>query len=160
MNHIISILVENKTGVLANAAGLFRRRGYNMESVAVGTTEDEKFSIITMVVSGKKHSIEQVVKQLYKLINVIKIQEMNPLEDIERELVLIKVHFNSRNRVQIIDTVNTFGATIIDAGKKALLIEVAGDSRKISTLEKLLSPFGILELIRSGKIACKGMNNK
>ena len=155
VNHIISVLVENKTGVLAKVSGLFRRRGYNIESVAVGTTEDEKFSIITMVVSGKKHSIEQVVKQLYKLINVIKIQEMNPLEDIERELVLIKVYFNSKNRVHIIDIVNSVGAKVIDAGKKTLLIEVSGDSRKISTIEKLLSTFGILEIVRSGKIASK-----
>lgn len=155
MNHIISVLVENKTGVLAKVAGLFRRRGYNIDSVAVGTTEDEKFSIITMVASGKKHSIEQVVKQLYKLINVIKIQEMDPLEDIERELVLIKVGFNSKNRAQIVDVVNSVGATVIDAGKKSLIIEVAGDSRKISTTEKLLTSFGILEIVRSGKVASK-----
>ena len=155
MNHIISVLVENKTGVLAKVAGLFRRRGYNIDSVAVGTTEDEKFSIITMVASGKKHSIEQVVKQLYKLINVIKIQEMNPLEDIERELVLIKVGFNSKNRAQIIDIVNSVGAAVIDAGKKSLIIEVVGDSRKISATEKLLTTFGILEIVRSGKIASK-----
>jgi len=155
VNHIISVLVENKTGVLAKVAGLFRRRGYNIDSVAVGTTEDEKFSIITMVASGKKHSIEQVVKQLYKLINVIKVQEMNPLEDIERELVLIKVCFNLKNRDQIVDIVNSVGATIIDAGKKSLIIEAVGDSRKISTVEKMLSPFGILEIVRSGKVASK-----
>lgn len=155
MNHIISVLVENKTGVLAKVAGLFRRRGYNIDSVAVGTTEDEKFSIISMVASGKKHSIEQVVKQLYKLINVIKIQEMDPLEDIERELVLIKVNFNSKNRSEIIDIVNSVGASVIDAGKKSLIIEVTGDGRKINTVEKLLANFGIMEIVRSGKIASK-----
>lgn len=155
MNHIISVLVENKTGVLAKVASLFRRRGYNIDSVTVGTTSDEKFSIITMVVSGKKHSIEQVIKQLYKLINIIKIQEMDPFKDIERELVLIKVRFNSNNRDQIINIVNSTGATILDAGNKSLLIETAGDYKKIAISEKLLRSFGIMEIIRSGKVASK-----
>ncbi len=158
MNHIISVLVENKTGVLARVSGLFRRRGYNIESVAVGTTEDERFSTITMVVSGKKHSIEQVIKQLYKLINVIKVQEMDPLKDVERELVLIKVSANSKNKVEIIETVKAFGAKIIDANRKKILIEFVGDRKKIVAIERILSSYGIIELARSGKLSCKGIN--
>lgn len=154
-SYIISVLVENKTGVLAKVSGLFRRRGYNIESVAVGTTEDEKFSIITMVVSGKRHSIEQVIKQLYKLINVIKIQEMDLLKDPERELVLIKVKANPKNRPEIIGILNVLKAKAIEVSRKALLIEFTGNKRKINTLESMLSSYGILEIVRSGKIACK-----
>lgn len=154
MNHIISVLVENKAGVLAKVSGLFRRRGYNIDSVSVGTTEDEKFSTITMVVSGKTHSIEQVIKQLYKLINVIKIKELDPFSDVEKELVLIRVNTNSTKRKEIMEIVNILGANVIDIEKKSILIGFSGSGRKIKTIEELLRPFGILELVRSGKVAC------
>lgn len=153
-NHIISVLVENKAGVLAKISGLFSRRGFNIESLAVGPTEDEKISRITIVVSAETHSIEQVIKQLYKLINVIKIQELDPYNIVERELVLIKVSADNNTRAEILEIINIFRANIVDVAKKSLIIEITGNSSKIQGLEDLLKPYGILELIRTGKIAC------
>ena len=160
MNHIISVLVENKAGVLAKISGLFSRRGFNIESLAVGTTENEKISRITLVVNAEKHSIEQVIKQLYKLINVIKIQELDPSNIVERELVLFKVSTDSRARAEILEIVNIFRANIVDVGRKSLLIEITGNSKKVKGLEELLKPYGILELIRTGKIACNRGSKK
>jgi len=160
MNHIISVLVENKAGVLAKISGLFSRRGFNIESLAVGTTENEKISRITLVVNAEKHSIEQVIKQLYKLINVIKIQELDPSNIVERELVLIKVSTDSTARAEILEIVNIFRANIVDVGRKSLLIEITGSSKKVKGLEELLKPYGILELIRTGKIACNRGSKK
>ncbi len=154
MNHIISVLVENKSGVLAKISGLFSRRGFNIESLAVGTTDNEKISRITMEVEAEEHSIEQIIKQLYKLINIIKIQELDPRNIVERELVLIKVSADSKIRPEILEIVNIFRANIVDVGKKALMIEITGNSRKVKALEDLLRPFGIIELVRTGKIAC------
>ncbi len=153
VNHIISVLVENKSGVLAKISGLFSRRGFNIESLAVGPTEDEKISRITMVVNAETHSIEQVVKQLYKLINVIKIQELDPTNIVERELVLIKVNADNSTRAEILEIVDIFRANIVDVAKKSLAIEITGSSRKIQGIEELLQPYGILELVRTGKIA-------
>ncbi len=154
MNHIISVLVENKAGVLAKISGLFSRRGFNIESLAVGPTNDEKVSRITMEVDAEKHSIEQIIKQLYKLINVIKIQELDSSNIVERELVLIKVNADSKTRLEILEIVSVFRANIVDVAKKTLMIEITGNSRKVKALEDLLRPFGILELVRTGKIAC------
>ena len=108
MNHIISVLVENKAGVLAKVSGLFSRRGFNIESLAVGPTEDDKISRITLIVSAEEHSIEQVIKQLYKLINVIKIQELDPSNIVERELVLVKVGTDSKTRAEILEIVKPY----------------------------------------------------
>jgi acetolactate synthase-1/3 small subunit len=152
-NHIISVLVENKAGVLAKISGLFSRRGFNIESLAVGPTENEQISRITMTVNAETHSIEQVVKQLYKLINVIKIQELDPANIVERELVLIKVSTENNTRPEIIEIVSIFRANIVDVSKKSLVIEITGTSRKTGALEELLQPYGILELVRTGKIA-------
>ena len=154
MNHIISVMVENKAGVLAKISGLFSRRGFNIESLAVGPTEDDKISRITLVVSAEEHSIEQVIKQLYKLVNVIKIQELNPSNIVERELVLVKVSTDSKTRAEILEIVNIFRANIVDVSRKSLLIEITGTESKVNALEELLRPYGILELIRTGKIAC------
>ena len=159
-NHIISVLVENKAGVLAKISGLFSRRGFNIESLAVGPTEDEKISRITIVVNAEKHSIEQVIKQLYKLINVIKIQELDPSNIVERELVLIKVSADNNTRAEILEIINIFRANIVDVAKKSLIIEITGNSSKIQGLEDLLKPYGILELIRTGKIACNRGSKK
>jgi len=152
-NHIISVLVENKSGVLAKIAGLFSRRGFNIESLAVGTTDDEKISRITLVVKAETHSIEQIVKQLHKLINVLKIQELDPFNIVERELVLIKVNSDNNTRAEILEIANIFRASIVDVAKKSLVIEITGTSRKVDGIEELLKPFGILELVRTGKIA-------
>lgn len=154
MNHIISVLVENKAGVLAKISGLFSRRGFNIESLAVGPTDDEKISRITLSVNAEEHSIEQIIKQLYKLINVIKIQELDPSNIVERELVLIKVNADSKTRPEILEIVTVFRANIVDVAKKTIMIEITGNSRKVKGLEELLRPFGILELVRTGKIAC------
>jgi len=154
MNHIISVLVENKAGVLAKVSGLFSRRGFNIESLAVGPTDDKDISRITLLVKAEKHSIEQVTKQLYKLINVIKIQELDPGNIVERELVLIKLAADTKNRAEILEIVNIFRANIVDVAKKSLIIEITGNKRKIQGLEELLKPYGILELVRTGTIAC------
>ncbi len=154
MNHIISVLVENKAGVLAKISGLFSRRGFNIESLAVGPTDDEKISRITLSVNAEEHSVEQIIKQLYKLINVIKIQELDTSNIVERELVLIKVNADSKTRPEILEIVSVFRANIVDVAKKTLMIEITGDSNKVKALEDLLRPFGILELVRTGKIAC------
>ena len=154
MKHIISVMVENKSGVLAKVAGLFSRRGFNIDSLAVGPTDNRSISRITIVVNAENHSIEQITKQLYKLINVIKIQELDPLNIVERELVLIKVSADSKTRPEILEIVSIFRANIVDVGKKSLMVEITGSNRKIKALEDLLKPFGILELVRTGKIAC------
>lgn len=159
-NHIISVLVENKAGVLAKISGLFSRRGFNIESLAVGPTEDEKMSRITIVVNAETHSMEQVIKQLYKLINVIKIQELDPSNIVERELVLIKVSADNNTRAEILEIINIFRANIVDVAKKSLIIEITGNSSKIQGLEDLLKPYGILELTRTGKIACSRGSKK
>jgi acetolactate synthase-1/3 small subunit len=154
MKHIISVMVENKSGVLAKVAGLFSRRGFNIDSLAVGPTDNNAVSRITIVVNAENHSIEQITKQLYKLINVIRIQELDPLNLVERELVLIKVSADSKTRPEILEIVSIFRVNIVDVGKKSLVIEITGSSRKVKALEDLLRPFGILELVRTGKIAC------
>ncbi|MBE3094194.1 MAG: acetolactate synthase small subunit, partial [Actinobacteria bacterium] len=155
-----SVLVENKAGVLAKISVLFSRRGFNIESLAVGPTEDEKISRITIVVNAETHSMEQVIKQLYKLINVIKIQELDPYNIVERELVLIKVSADNNTRAEILEIINIFRANIVDVAKKSLIIEITGNSSKIQGLEDLLKPYGILELIRTGKIACSRGSKK
>lgn len=154
MSHIISVLVENKSGVLAKISGLFSRRGFNIESLAVGPTDDERISRVTLEVKADEHSIEQIVKQLYKLINIIKIQELDLSNIVERELVLIKVSADSKTRPEILEIVNVFRANIVDVARKSLMIEITGNSTKVRALEDLLRPFGILELVRTGKIAC------
>jgi len=160
MKHIISVMVENKSDVLAKVAGLFSRRGFNIDSLSVGPTDDGSISRITIVVNAENHSIEQVTKQLHKLINVIKIQEMDPSNIVERELVLIKVSADSKTRPEILEIVSIFRVNIVDVGKKTLIIEITGSNRKVKALEDLLRPFGILELIRTGKIACtRGVKN-
>ncbi len=160
MNHIISVLVENKAGVLAKISGLFSRRGFNIESLAVGPTENKKISRITILVNAEKQGIEQVIKQLYKLINVLKIQELDPSNIVERELVLVKVSTNAKNRAEILEVVNIFRANIVDVAKKSLLIEITGTTSKIKAFTDLLDTYGIIEIIRTGKIACSRGNKK
>jgi acetolactate synthase-1/3 small subunit len=153
MKHTLSVLVENKPGVLARVAGLFSRRGFNIDSLAVGTTEDPTLSRMTIVVDAESQSLEQVVKQLRKLINVIKIMELDPLEMVERELVLIKVNATPAQRAEIVETANIFRANVVDVSKTTMTIEITGTSDKIEALEDLLKPYGIKELVRTGKIA-------
>ncbi|MGB9857143.1 MAG: acetolactate synthase small subunit [Dictyoglomaceae bacterium] len=163
MKHTLSILVENKPGVLARIAGLFSRRGYNIESLAVNTTESPELSRITLVVEGDEKVLEQITKQLYKLIVVLKVNDFTDTPVVERELALIRVSSDSNNRRAIIDLVEIFRASIVDVSEKELIIEITGDSEKIDAFEKNLEPYGIKEMVRTGKIVmARGMrlNNK
>ncbi|MBE0448625.1 MAG: acetolactate synthase small subunit [Actinobacteria bacterium] len=153
MNHILSVLVENKPGVLARVSGLFSRRGFNIDSLAVGPTEDPEISRMTIVVDADDLKLEQITKQLYKLVNVLKISDLDPKDSVQRELVLIKVNVPSNARAEVVETANIFRANIIDVSKSTLTIEITGTADKIQALEDLLRPYGIKELVRTGKIA-------
>jgi acetolactate synthase-1/3 small subunit len=153
MKHTLAVLVENKSGVLSRVASLFSRRGYNIDSLAVGVTEDPDISRITIVVHGDDHVLEQVTKQLNKLIDVIKVSDIGGDEAVERELALIKVSADANTRAEIIQIANIFRARIVDVASKSMTVEVTGDEGKIQAIEKLLRQFGIKELVRTGKIA-------
>jgi len=151
-SHTLSILVENHSGVLTRVAALFARRGYNIDSLAVGMTEDSAVSRMTIVVNGDDAVIEQVIKQLYKLIEVIKVVDLSKEEYVDRELVLIKVAATPETRAEILHIVEIFRAKVVDVGSGSMMIEITGGDEKISAFEKLLRPFGIKELARTGKI--------
>lgn len=153
MRHTLAVLVENRPGVLTRVAGLFSRRGYNIESLAVGTTEDPKVSRMTIVADGDDHVIEQVCKQLYKLVDVIRLDDITHEEHVDRELILIKVGADPSTRGEIVQIVEIFRARIVDIGKDSLIIEATGDQGKINAIESALVPFGIREVVRTGKIA-------
>ncbi len=153
MKHTVAILVENKPGVLTRVAGLFSRRGFNIESLAVGVTENPDTSRMTVVVSGDDRILEQVMKQLNKLIDVIRVSDIPPEESVNRELALIKVGVDSSTRAEVMQIVDVFRAKIVDVGIKSLVVEVTGDESKISAMEQLLRQFGIREMVRTGKIA-------
>lgn len=160
MKHTLSVTVDNKPGVLTRVTTMFRRRGFNIDSLTVGATENPTISRMTIVVQGDDQIIEQVTKQLYKLVNVIKIVDVTNERAVERELVLIKVKADASVRTEIMQIVEIFRARIVDIGKNNLIIEVTGDSSKIDAIIEALRPFGISELVRTGKIAmlrgCRG----
>ena len=151
--HTLSVLVENKPGVLARVAGLFSRRGFNIESLAVGETERSGISRITIVVKCDELPLEQVTKQLNKLVNVIKIVELEPGNTVQRELLLVKVRADAHTRSQVLETVQLFRAKVVDVAPEAVTIEATGDSDKIAALLRVLEPFGIKELVQSGLVA-------
>jgi acetolactate synthase-1/3 small subunit len=151
--HTLSVLVENKPGILARVAGLFARRGFNIDSLAVGTTEHRDISRMTIVVNVEDRPLEQVTKQLNKLINVIKIVELDPVVSVERELVLIKVRADQETRSQVLETVQLFRAKVIDVAVDAVTIEATGSKDKLEALIRVLEPFGIKELVQSGMVA-------
>ncbi len=153
MKHTLAILVENKPGVLTRVAGLFSRRGFNIESLAVGVTENLDTSRITIVVSGDDNILEQVEKQLNKLIDVIRVSDIPAEDSVSRELALIKVGVDSTTRAEVMQIVDIFRAKIVDVGIKSLVVEVTGDEGKINAIEQLLRQFGIKEMVRTGKIA-------
>lgn len=153
MKHTLAVLVENKPGVLTRVAGLFARRGYNIESLAVGHTEVPDISRMTIVVEGDEKVIEQVTKQLHKLIEVIKISDITEDEYVDRELILIKVNADPSVRAEIMQIVDIFRARIVDIARDSLIIECTGDGGKIKAIENSLRPFGIREVVRTGKIA-------
>ncbi|MEA1960162.1 MAG: acetolactate synthase small subunit [Bacillota bacterium] len=150
--HTLAVTVENKPGVLTRVATLFRRRGYNIDSLTVGTTENPTISRMTIVVEGDDMIIEQVTKQLYKLVDVIKIVDISEEQAVERELAMIKVKADS-NRSEIVQIVDIFRARIVDIGKTSMIIEVTGDGGKVDAIIDSLQPFGIQELVRTGKVA-------
>lgn len=153
MSHVLSLLVEDKPGLLTRVAGLFARRGFNIESLAVGKSEIPGLSRITVVVDVDDLPLEQVTKQLNKLINVIKIVELEPNQTVQREHMLIKVRVDNTTRSQILEAATLFRARIVDVATDALVIEVTGDTAKVQALLKVLEPYGIRELAQSGMIA-------
>ncbi len=151
--HVLSLLVENKPGLLTRVAGLFARRGFNIESLAVGLSEVEGLSRITAVVDVEDLPLEQVTKQLNKLVNVIKIVELDPAQSMQREHLLIKVKVDNVTRSQILEAVNLFRARVVDVATDALVIEVTGDSGKVQAFLRVLEPYGIKEIAQSGLLA-------
>ena len=151
--HILSVLVDNQSGVLSRVTGLISRRGFNIESLSVGPTEDPTLSRLTIIMLANDVAYEQITKQLHKLINVHKITDLTQEQAIERELVLIKVHANPERRNEIIEIANVFRANIVDVGKASLTVEVTGTESKIAGIEDLLRAYGIKEIIRTGVIA-------
>ncbi|WP_410661551.1 acetolactate synthase small subunit [Amycolatopsis sp. lyj-112] len=151
--HTLSVLVENKPGVLARVSGLFSRRGFNIESLAVGPTENPEVSRMTIVVAVEELPLEQVTKQLNKLVNVIKIVELEKSTAVQRELLLVKVRADATVRSQVLETVQLFRAKVVDVSPEALTVEATGTSDKIGALLRMLEPYGIRELVQSGMVA-------
>jgi acetolactate synthase-1/3 small subunit len=151
--HTLSVLVENKPGVLARIASLFSRRGFNIESLAVGPTEHPEISRMTIAVNVDSLPLEQVTKQLNKLINVIKIVELEPSASVQRELVLVKVRADMENRSHIIETVQLFRAKVIDVSPDSVTIEATGSAEKLDAFLRMLEPYGVKELVQSGMVA-------
>jgi acetolactate synthase I/III small subunit len=151
--HTLSVLVENKPGILARVASLFSRRGFNIDSLAVGTTEHPDISRMTIVVNVEELPLEQVTKQLNKLVNVIKIVELDSSASVQRELILIKVRADAETRSRVLETVQLFRAKVIDVATDAVTIEATGSKDKLEALIRVLEPFGIKELVQSGMVA-------
>jgi acetolactate synthase I/III small subunit len=153
MKHTLSVLVEDESGVLTRITGLFARRGFNIESLAVGPAEEEGISRITMVLPGDNVTVEQLIKQLYKLMNVLKVQNITNIPCVERELILLKIKASEKTRAQILDIANVFRAKVVDLAEESLTLEITGDPGKIAAIEQLLQGFGIQEVAKTGKIS-------
>jgi acetolactate synthase-1/3 small subunit len=153
MKHTLSVLVENKPGVLTRVAGLFARRGFNIDSLVVAETENPAVSRMTITVDEQDHPVEQVTKQLHKLINVLKITDLDPAVSVERELLLVKVKADAQSRSAVMQIVEIFRAKIVDVSPEVLIVEMTGARDKVSALMELLAPFGVVELMRTGRIA-------
>ena len=151
--HILSLLVENRPGVLARIAGLFSRRGFNIDTLAVGPTEDPDISRITLTLDGAVHPIDQVTKQLHKLVNVIKIRDMEPGETTVREMALFRVSAPVESRAEIMQFAEIFDAKIVDVSRRTLTIEVTGTQDKIDSFERMVRPHGLIEMARTGEVA-------
>ncbi len=153
VKHTLAVLVENRPGVLSHVAGLFSRRGYNIESLAVGETDDSSVSRITLVVEGDAKIIEQVSKQLNKQVEVIKVNDITEEETVDRQLLLLKVNADIAVRQEIMQIVEIFRCRIVDIGRRSLIVEATGDDAKIQAIIKSLQPFGIMELVRTGRVS-------
>ena len=151
--HILSLLVENKPGVLTRIAGLFARRGFNIDTLAVGPTDDPKLSRITLTLDGAQHPIDQVTKQLHKLVEVLKIRDLEPTETVARELALFKINADSASRGEVMQITEIFRGKIIDVAKRSMIVEITGTDEKVEAFERMVRPFGLVEMVRTGEIA-------
>jgi acetolactate synthase I/III small subunit len=151
--HVLSILVENKAGVLTRIAGLFARRGFNIDTLTVGPTDDEQISRVTLTVDGALHPIDQVTKQLHKLVNVLKIRELEPGDTVARELALFKIAADGAQRSELLQIAEIFRGKVVDVTKRAVILEVTGTTEKIEAFEGMVRPFGLIEMMRTGEIA-------
>jgi acetolactate synthase I/III small subunit len=151
--HVLSILVENKSGVLTRIAGLFARRGFNIDTLTVGPTDDERISRVTLTVDGALHPIDQVTKQLHKLINVLKIRDLDPGDTVSRELAMFKVAADGPQRGELMQITEIFRGKVVDVTKRSVIVEVTGTTEKIQAFEDMVRPFGLIEMMRTGEIA-------
>jgi len=151
--HVLSILVENKSGVLTRIAGLFARRGFNIDTLTVGPTDDDHISRVTLTVDGAIHPIDQVTKQLHKLINVLKIRDLEPADTVARELALFKISADGASRGEVMQVVEIFRGKIIDVTRRSVIVEVTGTWEKVEAFERMVRPFGLVEMARTGEIA-------
>ena len=151
--HLLSLMVENRPGVLARIAGLFSRRGFNIDTLAVGPTEDPTLSRITLTLDGAVHPIDQVTKQLHKLVNVIKIRDMEPGETVAREMALFKVSAPVESRGEIMEFAEIFRGKIVDVSRRSLTIEITGSADKVEAFERMIRPHGLIEMVRTGEVA-------
>jgi acetolactate synthase-1/3 small subunit len=151
--HTLSILVENKPGVLTRIASLFARRGFNIDTLTVGPTDDEHISRITLTLDGAMHPIDQVTKQLHKLINVLKIRDLEPATTVGRELALFKVAVDGQQRAEVLQICEIFRGKVVDVTRRSIIVEVTGTNDKVDAFEELVRPFGLIEMMRTGEIA-------
>src|SRR4051795_3395347 len=151
--HVLSILAENKPGVLARIAGLFARRGFNIDSLAVGPTDDVSVSPFTLTVDGAAHPIDQVTKQLHKLVHVIKIRDLEPGDTVARELALFKVAVDGAQRAEVMQICEIFRGKVVDVTKRSIIMEITGTTDKVEAFERMVRPFGLIEMMRTGEIA-------
>jgi len=151
--HVLSILVENKPGVLTRIAGLFARRGFNIDTLAVGPTDDDAVSRMTLTLDGALHPIDQVTKQLHKLVNVLKIRDLEPRDTVTRELALFKLSADGAARAEVLQAVEIYRGKVVDVTRRSVVVEMTGTHDKIEAFEKLIRPFGLVEMARTGEIA-------
>ena len=157
--HTLSILTENKAGVLSRIAGLFARRGFNIDTLTVGPTDDEAISRFTITIDGAEHPIDQVTKQLHKLVNVIKIRDLEPDDTVARELALFKLAVDGTARAEVMQICEIFRGKVVDVTRRSLTVEVTGTTEKIEAFERMVRPFGLVEMMRTGEIAiARGRN--
>ena len=151
--HVLSILVENRPGVLTRIAGLFARRGFNIATLTVGPTDNEQFSRITLTVDGALHPIDQVTKQLHKLVNVLKIRDLEPSATVTRELALFKVAAEGPTRSEVLEFAEIFRGRVVDSTKRSVTVEITGSAEKVDAFERVARPYGLIEMMRTGEIA-------
>src|SRR3954452_24921539 len=151
--HVLSILVENKPGVLTRIAGLFARRGFNIDTLTVGPTDDESVSRVTLTVDGAVHPIDQVTKQLHKLVNRLKIRDLEPGGTVARELALFKLAADGAQRGEVMQLCDIFRGKVVDVTKRSMIVEITGTTDKIDAFERMVRPFGLIEMMRTGEIA-------